>query len=214
MKHPIELELALGDLAYQEMVEEEQEKRAPGAIPLNWGIRKRDIQLLRRGNLTTCPLEDIFYGTRNLVIPTEVKDVSNSSEIIGIYLAVGILKRHNYHKSNDQIPRKHFSDLVNHMNQIAYDNPIFRRESHNFKQTFSKNPGDQKERLSKLSGETKYNFCRSFWGEYKPSTRESETHGSFIDPLKWDMYIDWTWQGIKKSYERDHWENIKPNKPR
>jgi len=209
--HPYEIELAKADKVYEGMEKERLELRYNNNVPLNWGIRKKDIESLRKGSHSNSPIENLFYGSRNLRIPTEIMDLSNPSEILGLYISTGALKKYNSHKSNDQIPRDSFSTLVNFMNQIAYSNPIFPGASQDFERTFSKNPGDQKRRLAEISGESKRLFCRSFWSNYLPSLREEPTHPeAFVDPQNWDSYVNFTWQGIKRSYGRAHWENIKP----
>lgn len=174
---------------------------APGEIkvPKNWDIRKKDIKNLNRGGFSLSPLESIYYGIHNLFVPNEMMDLENPSEIFANYLGAGVLKRNNFHLSNDNIPGKSFSDLVKYINNVAYGNIIFAKFSHELENRFPTTSGFQEKRLSHLSGDVKRRFCKSFVSKYNPSNREEPNNpGAFLDPLKWNQYIE----GIYRYFSR------------
>ena len=172
----------------------------PGKVPKNWDLRKMDLTHFNKNTL-----EDIYYGTWNLWVPTEMLDIVNPAEFVGNCLAAGILKRYNGHKANEQIPKGSFSELVKYMNRVAYSNPVFAANSRNFKRRFSANPGDQEKRLGDLSGEVKRDFCRSFWRDYRASKDEQPNDpDAFYDPISRQGYIDRIYSHFKRRYEKEH----------
>lgn len=169
-------------------------------IPNIWGLRKEDLEHFDRSTL-----EDIFYGTRNLWVPTEMLDLENPSEIAANYLAAGVLKRYNAHKHNPNLPVGSFSMLVKFMNSVAYSSLVFRRNSRLFKTRFPITSRQQETRLADLSGEVKRNFCASFWRDYKASTREEPYDSeAFYDPDSWKSYVNMIHKHFKRRFEREH----------
>jgi len=169
-------------------------------VPGNWDLRKKDLI-----NFSRSTLEDVFYGIHNLWVPTQMLDLENPDEIIANYLAAGVLKRYNGHKVNDNIPKGSFSELIKYMNRVAYSNPVFAANSHNFKRRFSANPGEQVERLAGLSGEVKRQFCRSFYRSYIASDKEEpKNYEAFYDPSFRHGYMDRIYQHFKGRFEREH----------
>jgi len=169
-------------------------------VPKYWDLRKMDLS-----HFSKYTLEDIYYGTWNLSIPTEMLDVQNPSEFIGNCLAAGLLKRYNSHRSNESIPRGSFSGLVKYMNKIAYSNPIFARNSHYFKRRFSALPGEQEKRLEDLPGNVKREFYASFAKPYRASKDEQpEDPYAFKDPHSRQGYIDGIFSYFQRRFESGH----------
>lgn len=168
-------------------------------IPKIWGLRKNDLEHFDKSTL-----EDMFYGTRNLWVPTEMLDLENPVEIIANYLAAGVLKRYNNHKNNENIPKGSFSELVKYMNSVAYSNPVFRGNFRLFKLRFPATTGQQESRLACLPGEIKRKFCSSFWRDYNPSDQEQPDIGAYRDPESRNSYINLIYQHFKTRFEREH----------
>ncbi len=180
-----------------------REGREPGKliVPKNWDIRKNDISLLKIGGISLSPLEDVYYGIHNLFVPSEILDLENPSEIIANYLGAGILKKHNAQLVNGDIPKGSFSDLVQYMNSVAYNNPIFAKYSHESKNRFPATSGFQKKRLSHLTGDVKRRFCKSFFSKYRASNREEPNNPeAFLDPLNWNKYVEGIYQHFKRRF--------------
>lgn len=156
---------------------EEQEKLRV-VVPKNWGIRKVDFQKLSKNTL-----EQIYYGAGNLWVPTEMLDLEHPEEIVANYLGAGALKRYNAHLSNEQIPKRSFSELVKFMNRAAYDGFIdFAKQSHSYKRR--EFPiAEQSNRLALLSREVKGKFCASFWKGYKSPEYDPRTRNGYVDAI-------------------------------
>ncbi|MEM0465555.1 MAG: hypothetical protein QXW97_02530 [Candidatus Pacearchaeota archaeon] len=168
-------------------------------IPRNWGIRKKDLECLKKETI-----EDIFYGTRNLYVPTEILDLEHPMEIIANYLAAGNLKRYNAHLNNEKIPRESFSELIKFMNRVAYSYLDFAKHSHSYKKRKFK-ISKQSDRLSRLPNDVKRKFCISFWKKYIPSNIEApNNYEAFYDPLSFNGRIDFIMSYISGRFEKEH----------
>jgi hypothetical protein len=175
-------------------------------VQRNWDIHKGDIELLNRGSIVTCPLEDIFYGINNLFCPTDMLDVMNKGEIFAVYLGTGITKRNNRHLQGD-LPREHFSDLIKYLNNAAFQNPIFRKTFNDYKKQFTKEKGYALEqtRLSELDPKVKERFFRSFFSGYRPSNREEpDNPESFYDPMSRSIYVNRIYNHFIRRFEKEH----------
>lgn len=179
----------------EELEREETEKtysklkhqgKEPGRIevPKNWGIRKT-VDLPK---LTLPDLENLYYGTYNINVPSEMRDVQNPEEILANYIATGILKRNNGHKHLN-LPID-FLDLVAKMNKHIYSGKnrsriafrkMMRGATRKPYERFPSESGDLRKRLESLNPEIKEQFVESFFSDYIPSQRESKTHGRFLD---------------------------------
>ncbi|MBR9704931.1 hypothetical protein GOV12_05955 [Candidatus Pacearchaeota archaeon] len=182
----LEDDRAGADDAYFELRSEGCE---PGSIvvPRNWGIQRKFLE-----RLDCVTLDDIHYGKENLRVPTQMLDLENPFEILANYLATGFLKPCNRHQKDD-VPRKHFSDVVKFMNRYSYGNGVFTKSYQTFKDSnrFPVESGYQEKRLSSLSGEDKRRFCASFFKNTIPSIREEpDNPRAFFVPRTRNQKID------------------------
>jgi hypothetical protein len=149
------------------VVSEMQKSPREKGIPQNYGIRRKDLEVL--GYKT---LEHIFYGTKNINIPDEMLAIMNPDEILAKYYAAGRIKRNNNHLREPQ--PEDFVTLTREMDTKAY--PAIGVMARDAKKRFSSGKGDQRARLDGLDQDVKQAFVESFHSQYIPSIRESMHH--------------------------------------
>lgn len=112
-------------------------------------------------------LENIFYGMRNIKIPLEMLSIENPAEILSIYLATGILKKGNLHRSSDSDIPHDFLELVVYLNRCSYTSKGFRSLAKEFKgkECFDI---EQEKRLGFLGQSVEEEFVESFLADYEP----------------------------------------------
>jgi hypothetical protein len=169
-------EQGLADLVFSEMQKSQRErnpkergipKKREEDIPRNYGIRRKDLEVL--GYKT---LEHIFYGTRNISIPDEMLKIMNPDEILAKYYSAGRMKRNNNHLLEPQ--PEDFVTLTREMDKKAY--PAIGVMARDAKKRFSDMKGEQRARLDSLDQDVKQDFVASFHKQYIPSIRESMYH--------------------------------------
>jgi hypothetical protein len=172
-------------------------------IPENFGIRKRDLQVL--GYKT---LEHIFYGTKNINIPDEMLAIMNPDEILAKYYSVGRMKRNNNHLREPQ--PEDFVTLTREMDKKAY--PMIGVMARDAKKRLPHKDGDQRARLDSLDQDVKQAFVESFRSQYIPSVRESMYHPQAfydrnIDGTSREVYVT----DIYRFFEHK-WKSSRMNK--
>jgi hypothetical protein len=156
-------EQELTDLLFSEM----QESPKQEGIPMNFGIRRKDLSVL--GYKT---LEHIFYGIHNIDIPYEMLEAMNPDEILAKYYSAGRTKRNNYHLREPQ--PEDFVTLTREMDRNAY--PAIGVMARDAKKRLPHKDGEQRARLDSLPENVKQAFVESFFSGYVPSIRESMYH--------------------------------------
>jgi len=192
------------DQIYQEREKQRKIQEAIGDIPYAWDIRKTvDLEALKYEGL-----RNIWYGKYNIVVPSEMLDLENPSEILANYLSAGVLKFNNNHKKRS-LP-KDFSKLVKLMNRVAFDpqrRACFLRMHTGSKKRFSTNPKDQELRLREhLSDEAKQEFVDSFYEDYRPykGARPTDPDAFEFDPQSKRTYRDWIYAYFQNRFAQAH----------
>jgi hypothetical protein len=151
------------DLAVSEMQKSPKER----GIPQNFGIRRKDLEVL--GYKT---LEHIFYGTKNISIPNEMLENMNPDEILAKYYSAGMMKRNNNHL-REPCPED-FVTLTREMDRKAYNMiGVMARDA---KKRLPHRNLEQRARLDSLDEDVKQAFVESFFEQYIPSIKESPYH--------------------------------------
>jgi hypothetical protein len=156
-------EQGLADLVVSEMRKSPRER----GIPQNFGIRRKDLEVLGYK-----ALKHIFYGTRNINIPDEMLEIMNPDEILAKYYSAGMMKSNNNHLREPQ--PEDFVTLTREMDRKAYRMiGVMARDA---KKRLSHGNLEQRARLDSLQENVKQAFVESFHEQYNPSIRESMYH--------------------------------------
>ncbi len=167
-------------------------------VPVNWGIRKKDLGLLKQG------AEHVFFGTHNFNSPTQLFDLSNSAQVLSFLYGSGKLKKHNYHLSSG-LPADFF-DLIEVLYESAGNDRDFRQMTRQSKTRFPVGLDALKDRLDLLDDETKNSVVQSFFCEYMASSVES-LGGRYMDPMRLEGkngYVDLAFNNIGFKYNQAH----------
>ncbi len=163
----IDKQKAMGHRDADLVVSEMQKSPRERGIPQNFGIRRKDLEVL--GYKT---LEHIFYGTKNISITDEMLGTMNPDEILAKYYSAGMMKRNNNHL-REPYPED-FVTLTREMDRKAY--PMIGVMARDAKKRLPHRNLEQRARLDSLDEDVKQAFVESFHEQYVPSIRESPYH--------------------------------------
>ena len=159
------------ELEQLDLFKEEKRKVIPYTIDFQ---KKKELG----SSLNTSQAQTMYRGTRNLVIPQEMRGAINFAESVYYFFAAGALKPYSILMKD--LPHDFFPlafELTKHAHQGLKDIPFDRWQHH-----FDRGPGEQRKRLEqRLSPESQKRFVDAFFYPYKPSNVEKEK-SFYYDP--------------------------------